>query len=74
MSIMPYKVRVGVCRTNCICYDPIEYYTEVYAVMHPDGDRDILLLPWGRLSPGVWRGGVAVVAKRDMRQSGGSDG
>jgi len=62
--MLPYKVKIGVCSTDRIVYDPIEYYDYVYAIQ--DGVDDVLLLPSGNLRPGCIRGGVYIISKKKM--------
>lgn len=65
-NMLPYKVKIGVCSTDRIVYDPIEYYDYVYAIQ--DGVDDVLLLPSGNLRPGCIRGGVYIISKKKFQK------
>ena len=73
-SLNPYIVKVGVCKTNRICYDPIDHYEEVPAYMNNNGD-EVLMLPRGHLKPGVRIGNTPVIAPKNMKpiNKGGSN-
>ena len=64
---LSHVVDVYVCTTERIMYDPIAHKTQVYAEMA--GDREVLLLPRGRLLPGLRRGGIWTVSPQDMKKN-----
>lgn len=66
-NTIPYIVEAAVCKSDCICYDPITHHEKVYTYQDNNGD-EVLMLPAGHIKPGVWVNGKPVISPEQLKR------
>ena len=70
IHVMPVQIEVAVCTTDRIAYDPIDYYTNVWATFNDNDDTPVLFLPYypNGYRAGCYAGNRPIIAAKTMKE------